>query len=86
MTLCATCRQPIPRERRTNGTFCSLRCIRARPMPGASHPNARLTEDQVRDIRRRHAAGETTRALANEFGVTMPAVWWVINRGWRNVV
>jgi hypothetical protein len=40
-------------------------------------PHARLTADQVAEIRRRHAAGEGPTALGREFGVTCAAI---INR------
>lgn len=37
---------------------------------GAVHHSARLTEDQVRTIRQRHAAGEGVAPLAREYGVS----------------
>lgn len=36
---------------------------------GADHPNAKLTPEKVREIRRRRKAGETRKDLAAEFGV-----------------
>jgi len=36
---------------------------------GERSPSAKLTEDQVRTIRQRLAAGETERALGDEYGV-----------------
>lgn len=84
--LCATCNGPIDRRRRGNGAYCSRGCIRGRSNPGESHPNARFTEDQVREIRRRRANGETVKDLAAEFGVTKPAITYVVNTGWKHVV
>ena len=37
-------------------------------------PNARLTRDQVRDIRRRLAVGDSQRRIAKDFGIHQPAV------------
>jgi HNH endonuclease len=37
-------------------------------LPG-KHPLAKLTEEQVREIRQRYADGETSRELGNEYGV-----------------
>jgi hypothetical protein len=43
---------------------------RSRPRRGTTNPGAKLTEDQVREIRRRHAAGGTSYPkLAEEFGL-----------------
>jgi hypothetical protein len=41
---------------------------RKRPLVGAENPI--LTDEQVRDVHRRVLAGEDTRALASEFGVS----------------
>lgn len=45
------------------------------------HPNAVLTPDLVREIRRRHANGEAgTAALVHEFGVSRSTIMHVLNR------
>lgn len=56
-------------------------------MPGESNPISRLTEDHVREIRRRYAAGGVTqRSLADEFGVDVTTVNLVVLRKtWRHV-
>jgi len=41
---------------------------------GSENGFSKLTEDEVRDIRRRHAAGEAGRALAREFGVSATSI------------
>ena len=47
---------------------------------------AKLTADQVREIRRRHAAGEVRAALAREFGVWQSTVDKIVERrSWRHV-
>lgn len=45
----------------------------ARPQ-GVKHPNARLSEQNVRAIRRALARGESARAVAGRFGVSRSAV------------
>lgn len=40
------------------------------PQPGELHPRHRLTAEQVREIRRRRAAGEKLTDLGREFSVT----------------
>jgi hypothetical protein len=42
--------------------------------PGAAHPGAKLTEDQVRDIRQERAAGVTLKVLSERHGVGMSQV------------
>lgn len=46
----------------------------------------KLTDDQVREIRRRAAAGEVHTALAREFGVSQPHVSNIVNRNSRAYV
>jgi hypothetical protein len=53
---------------------------------GDDHYLAKLTAEIVRECRARHANGETTYALAEEFGVTQPAVWQAVSgRTWKHV-
>lgn len=53
---------------------------------GSAHPSAKLTEDDVRSLRARRAAGEKVAALAREFGLTRLHLGQVINgKLWRNV-
>lgn len=62
------------------------RTKRGRGLKGMTHHKAKLTEDQVREIKKRLANGETCQPLANEFGVTNGAIWF-INKGvnWRHI-
>lgn len=48
---------------------------KGRMHPGESNPGAKLTEDQVRDARRRLAAGESQRSIARSFGIHYNAIW-----------
>lgn len=56
------------------------------PPRGERASHAKLTEDKVREIRRRAATGESSSGLAAEFGVD-PSMIWLINtrRSWRHV-
>lgn len=48
---------------------------------------AKLTEDQVREIRRRHAAGESVSSLLLEFPITnMPMRALIARKTWKRVV
>lgn len=62
---------------------------RGKPPPlhrGQAHPFAKLTEDIVRECRRRHEAGESQRALAREFGVAKPTMQHALTGlTWRHV-
>jgi hypothetical protein len=53
---------------------------------GANNPHARLTDEQVREIRRRHAAGEGSRRLARAFGVSPSQVGRILRyESWAHV-
>jgi hypothetical protein len=47
---------------------------------GESHGMHKFTHDQVREVRRRHAAGEKISSLSREFGVTNRAVDFIVKR------
>jgi len=55
---------------------------------GESNGNAKLTEEKVADIRRRHAqgefGGESTRVLAKEYGVSQSVISAIVNyKTWK---
>ncbi|MGV0580315.1 hypothetical protein ABQE57_17005 [Mycolicibacterium elephantis] len=54
---------------------------------GEKHGRAKLTEIQVREIRRKHASGEfAVKQLAREYGVTHTAISYIIRRvNWAHV-
>lgn len=54
---------------------------------GEGRPAAKLTDDNVREIRRRHAAGGITQcSLANEFGVSFSQICGIVNnKTWTHV-
>jgi hypothetical protein len=47
---------------------------------GEQHHRAKLTEADVRNVRRRRAAGEAGNALAREYGVTPSAICAIVKR------
>jgi HNH endonuclease len=82
--------------------YCLLHYMRARrhgnplaePIPqqhralkrGEAQHSAKLTEETVRMIRKRHHAGETLHSLATEFGVSRPTLSdLVTGRTWKHV-
>lgn len=53
---------------------------------GASHGNARLTEQTAREIRRRYELGESQDALARAYGVSQTCVSVLVRRKfWRHI-
>ena len=57
------------------------------PQKGERNGRAKVTAEQVREIRRRYAAGGTThQALADEYGVTKTNIRFIIKRvSWAHV-
>ena len=54
---------------------------------GESHPSAKLTESDVREIRVKHASGETQTALGHEYGVSSRQIGYIVHRKkWKHVV
>lgn len=54
---------------------------------GEDFPQAKLTDDKVRMLRARNAAGESPKALAKEFGIHKRNVFRVLNRDtWKHIV
>lgn len=54
---------------------------------GESHGNSVLTEDDVRDIRRRFAAGESKQSIGDRYGVTRQNISYIVRRDtWKHVV
>jgi hypothetical protein len=54
---------------------------------GERNFHAKLNEAQVRTIRERHASGEATLSLAQEYGVADAHVWRIVNRQrWTHII
>ena len=53
---------------------------------GEKNPNAKLTAEEVLDIRRRYKEGYTPIELADLFGISRPNIWNIISRRiWRHI-
>ncbi len=57
---------------------------RAVHLRGEEHGMAKLTEEKVREIRKRISNGESRRPLAKEFGVSTFGIGWAV-KGWKHV-
>lgn len=56
-------------------------------MVGEEHPMARVNENEVRIIRKRHKDGETLQSIADAYGVAMTTIHAITQRrSWANVV
>lgn len=54
---------------------------------GEKHPNAKLTESDIRAIRALHDAGLDNAAIARQYGVYTGTIWRIVaGKGWRHVV
>ena len=53
---------------------------------GERQHNAKLNEDTVREIRRRHENGEQQKTLAGEYAVSTTVIWNIVHRHtWKHV-
>ena len=63
-----------------------LGAFSAKGQPGEANGRAKLTEDDVREIRRRHAAGASLASLSREYRVSHRTIRLVvIGETWRHV-
>jgi len=70
----------------TNTENMADKTAKGRQRRGEQQPNALLDESQVREIRRRHAGGESYTALATEYGVAYGTVYAIVKRkSWKHV-
>lgn len=56
-----------------------------RDVRGERHPQRKLTDAQVLEIRKRVAAGEVQKRLAEEYGVHFSTINDVVRRNWRHL-
>ena len=45
---------------------------------GVAHPNAKMSTEQVREVRARYAAGESAPTLARAFGMNRQSMWQIV--------
>lgn len=70
-------------------TFSTLGRVgkNTKPAKGANHPKAKLTEDEVREIRRLYSEGHTQTALAARYGIAQVNISQIVLRKhWKHVV
>jgi hypothetical protein len=68
-------------DARRHGTHFEIQ-----PHRGESHGMAKLTEEQVRDIRQRRAAGESTALIAESLGMNCSHIAGIVaKRRWKHV-
>ncbi len=54
-----------------------------RGLPGEANPFAKLTREQVEEIKRLRASGKTYRAISLQYGVHLSLIWKICaGRGW----
>ena len=62
---------------------------RAKPelvIKGERHYNAKITADDVREIRRRRESGESQRSIASDYGITRESVSRIVlRRNWKHI-
>jgi hypothetical protein len=71
----------------TNADNMADRNGKGRYSHGEQHRDAKVTADQVREIRRRYAAGGVSQtALGREFGLSQHSIWQIVrNVTWKEV-
>lgn len=53
---------------------------------GQRHSQSRFTTEDVQAMRRRSAAGESNKAIANDYDVSYKSVWNIVNRhSWKHI-
>ena len=56
------------------------------PVHGEAHPNAKMTEEGVRSMRKLHASGVGYDRLSKQFGVSKISVYKIVKRkAWAHV-
>lgn len=64
----------------------SIDVLRTERAPGEKNGNARLTDDQVHEMRRLSASGVRTQSIAQLFNIDSTHVWRIVTgRSWRHL-
>jgi hypothetical protein len=81
------CCRPDHLFKGTNADNMADMVAKGRSLTGERHPRAKLTENDVREIRQRYRPGVVTaRALAHEFGIERDTVYDIVTyRSWQNI-
>lgn len=73
--------QHVPIDEDTKRKLIAMRAVK----DGALNPNAKLTEQMVREIRQKASDGEPLSSLAVEYGISHSSAWEIVTyRAWRN--
>ena len=76
----------VPPERRARGDKSGARLHPERMPRGERHGHSKLSDDIVRSIRLRHAAGESQQSIASSIGIHQTAVSRVVLRQtWKHI-
>lgn len=80
------CINPHHLSWKTHAENMADRQSRSRQVRGVKHHKAKLTETDVREIKRRLKRGECPRALALEYGVVHGSIWFIEREvTWKHV-
>ena len=87
---CVVCEEQFepPASKRARNQTCSPECRKEllSYAKGTQKGTAKLTDDQVLEIRAKLAAGVQGKALADEYGVGAPTISFIKNaKGWRHL-
>lgn len=72
----------VAKGRNAKGDTHGSHIHQARRPRGSKNPAAKLTEEQVREIRAAIAAGEQQRPVAARYGVSQPLIGMIARREW----
>jgi hypothetical protein len=54
---------------------------------GVNNPKAKLSEDDVKEIRRLHASGKLTKHIAEDYGVAITTIAAIVTRrAWKHII
>ena len=79
-------REAVERGRMATGDRNAARLYPERVRRGVDQTNSKLTDDDVRAIRKRYSDGETQAALSKEYGIQASHISLIVTRrAWRHV-
>jgi hypothetical protein len=71
---------------KTSGENGADEIRRGTPARGRDHGRAKITDEQAREIRKRHAGGETRASLAREYHIGWSTIDQIVNgKTWRHL-
>ncbi len=77
---CVTCGEPVPGKRK----HCSKKCVDIGRATRTQQPNAKITMDDARQVRKLRSGGAKLREIAEQFGLSIGGVNSIVaGRTWR---